>query len=344
MKHRHDQDNSKLRTAGALLRLLIALALAGCGGSSTLTPTKSATGTIVEFSVPTASSGPTAITAGPDGNLWFLESKTDKIAKITTNGQITEIPLGTTNAFPHQIVTSPDGDLWYVDNDNDLGTVSPDGAVTQTRVTDPSSLTVGPDNNIWVGEFNGGKIDVYSAPPIVLPFPATPQLLKSFPSNFFPTTSQLEWITTGPDGNLWYVSFGGDNIVKMTTGGATTRFNASPQIQNTMRQITRGPDGNLWVCAELDGTIGRVTTAGVITVFPLPTANSSPFGITSGPDGNLWFTERAGNKIGRITPVGTVTEFTIPTANAQPQGIVTGPDGLVWFTEFNGNKIGKIVP
>ena len=28
-----------------------------------------------------------------------------------------------------------------------------------------------------------------------------------------------------------------------------------------------------------------------ITEFPVPTANSEPYGITAGPDGNLWFTE-----------------------------------------------------
>jgi streptogramin lyase len=34
------------------------------------------------------------------------------------------------------------------------------------------------------------------------------------------------------------------------------------------------------------------------TEYPLPTGNSSPWGIAAGPDGNLWFTESSGNKIG----------------------------------------------
>ena len=36
------------------------------------------------------SSGPSGITAGPDGNLWFTEKGSGNIAMITTNGTITE--------------------------------------------------------------------------------------------------------------------------------------------------------------------------------------------------------------------------------------------------------------
>ena len=81
-----------------------------------------------------------------------------------------------------------------------------------------------------------------------------------------------------------------------------------------------------------------------MTEFPIPTANSFPYGIAAGPDGNLWFAEISGlaNKIGRITTVGVVTEFPIPTAFSNPEGIAAGPDGNLWFTEHNTNKIGRI--
>jgi hypothetical protein len=38
---------------------------------------------ITEFSVPTAASNPSGITAGPDGNLWFTEFNANKIGRIT---------------------------------------------------------------------------------------------------------------------------------------------------------------------------------------------------------------------------------------------------------------------
>src|SRR5215471_15162298 len=91
--------------------------------------------------------------------------------------------------------------------------------------------------------------------------------------------------------------------------------------------------------------------SGKIIEFPVPTANSGPFGITAGPDGNLWFTEAGftlggvtggGHKIGRITTAGSITEFSIPTAGSFPVGITAGPDGNLWFIEALTGNIGRI--
>jgi len=79
-----------------------------------------------------------------------------------------------------------------------------------------------------------------------------------------------------------------------------------------------------------------------ITEYPVPTANSEPYGIAAGPDGALWFTEGDANKIGRITTGGTITEYPVTTANSAPVGIAAGPDGALWFTEATTNKIGRI--
>jgi hypothetical protein len=76
--------------------------------------------------------------------------------------------------------------------------------------------------------------------------------------------------------------------------------------------------------------------------YPLPTANSGPYGIVEGPDGNMWITEELGNNIARMTPDGTFTEFPIPTADSLPFDIARGPDGNLWFAEAKANKIGKV--
>src|SRR5262245_47706049 len=71
-----------------------------------------------------------------------------------------------------------------------------------------------------------------------------------------------------------------------------------------------------------------------ITEFPIPAADSNPFGIARGPDGNLWFTESLAGRIGRITPAGVITEFFAGiTPGSQPAEITAGPDGNPWFTE-----------
>ena len=70
-----------------LLLTLVGL-LVGCGASTsqpsgpTPIPTKELKGTIIEFPIPTSKSAPAEITAGPDGNLWFTESGSNKIGRL----------------------------------------------------------------------------------------------------------------------------------------------------------------------------------------------------------------------------------------------------------------------
>jgi streptogramin lyase len=82
-----------------------------------------------------------------------------------------------------------------------------------------------------------------------------------------------------------------------------------------------------------------------VTEFPIPAADSNPFGITRGPDGNLWFTESLAGKIGRITPAGVITEFSAGlTPGSQPAEITAGPDGNLWFTDQFPDRIARITP
>ena len=59
--------------------------------------------TISEFAIPTAGSRPTAITSGPDGNLWFTEADANKIGMINpTTHAITEFPIPTAGSPPRR--------------------------------------------------------------------------------------------------------------------------------------------------------------------------------------------------------------------------------------------------
>jgi virginiamycin B lyase len=54
------------------------------------------------------------IAAGPDGALWFTQSRGRKIGRITTGGAITEYDLPPPSGAPGSITTGPDGALWFV--------------------------------------------------------------------------------------------------------------------------------------------------------------------------------------------------------------------------------------
>ena len=75
-------------------------------------------GVVAEYGL--ASFGfPAAITAGPDGALWFTESSdndwVNTIGRITTAGEFTEYRAPVQNINFGAITTGPDGAVWFTD-------------------------------------------------------------------------------------------------------------------------------------------------------------------------------------------------------------------------------------
>src|SRR5712691_9332341 len=117
-----------------LMFLLVGL-LIGCGASTSHPsgPT--------EFPIPTAGSSPIAITAGPDGNLWFAEQEGNKIGRITPSGTITEFAIPTSPSSPIAITAGPDGNLWFAELEgNKIGRVTPSGTITEFAIPTTNSV------------------------------------------------------------------------------------------------------------------------------------------------------------------------------------------------------------
>lgn len=261
---------------------------------------------ITQFPLPTPFSTPLAITAGPDGALWFSEIGTNSIGRLTIDGTLTEFPfqpyIGEAMQDVNGITAGPDGALWFTESTNNrIGRVTTDGTFRQFLIRHPDQ---DPDD---------------------------PYIRNAQPMG----------ITTGPDGAIWFGETSGNRIGRLdSTTGKLTEFLFPPAGgPRQPHAITAGPDGALWF--TVDNAIGRITTSFGYSEFPMPTRSSAPLGITAGPDGALWFTDDA-DKIGRITTTGTLSEFSIPTYNSFPRTITSGSDGALWFTELNGNKIGRI--
>jgi streptogramin lyase len=133
----------------------------------------------------------------------------------------------------------------------------------------------------------------------------------------------------GPDGNLWFTEYGGNNIGRITPSGVVTEFPV-PTRQSEPLGIAPGPDGNLWFADAARNRVWRITTSGVMDDFRVPTQDAAPYDIAPGPDGNLWFTEFLGNNIGRIT------DRAVPTITLQPDA---GPPGTV--VQVSGSGFGS---
>jgi streptogramin lyase len=272
-----------------------------------------ADGQFTDFQLSSPTSRALAITAGPDGNLWFTEADESlthffdgKIGRITPDGTLSEFDIPRPHAMypgtPAGITLGPDGNIWFTEPlGNTIGRITPDGTLTEfqlsTSSADPDGITVGPDGNLWFTEAN------------------------QFTN--------------------------GNKIGRITPDGAITEFPLPvPLSLGFTEEIVAGTDGNLWFPEAMRDQIGRITPDGTISEFPLPTPGFDPqrstVGITAGPDGNVWFTEFLSNQIGQITPDGSITEFPVPDGML-PGDITTGPDGNLWFTEHGGQRLGEFI-
>jgi virginiamycin B lyase len=309
------------------LTLLAAGAILLAGGASAQTAQ--------EFSIPTPDSVPVSITNGPDGNLWFTESRANRIGRIAPGGSFVEYPLALAASGPWQIVAGPDAALWFTERTGGrIGRITTDGVISEISVPAPSAepfgIAVGPDGNLWFTERRGNAVVRLELDGRFTEFPLPD------------AGSQPAWITAGPDGALWFTEQAGQRVGRITTDGSLEEFPSGSDGRYPFG-IAAAPDGNVWF-TQIPGAGGSATRMrpdGSATDFPLPPY--TPWQIAPGPDGRMWFTESDGH-VGRIEPNGATTLLAVPTPGANPFGLVTGPDGGIWFTELGANRIGRLDP
>jgi streptogramin lyase len=149
-------------------------------------------------------------------------------------------------------------------------------------------------------------------------------------------------ITTGSDGNLWFIEQDGNALgrIDSSTHAITTFSNGLP-VSALLTGITSGPDGDLWFTESAVNAIGKFDpndTGQAIQNFGTSagmSANSAPTGIVSA-GGDLWFTQPLTDQIGKLDPTtGLITEYAAPTdLTGLSSQIILGPDGNLWFEEF----------
>lgn len=301
-------------------------------------------GVFTEFPIPTASSRPIGIAAGPDGAIWFTELLGSKIGRIpvtatAANPQITEYPTPSQSAGPEEIAAGPDGALWFTEcYSGEIGRIPVGGSpILEFRVPSygsPKGIAAGPDGAMWFAELNGNKIGRIPTNGLIAVTEYPIPTANSHPSG----------ITAGPDGAMWFTEASGNKIGRIPTSGAPISEIAITTPNSSPRAIAAGPDGALWFTECLGENVGRIpsTSATGVEEFSPPTRAVGLDGITTGPDGAMWFVEAGASQIGRIAENGSITEYGLPVPGSEPRFIVVGSDGSLWFTEYNSNKIGRL--
>jgi streptogramin lyase len=347
------------RSCAALL--LVAFSMAGCQGSSAshLTPTPNAagktprkpntvvsnqcvpvsgqsTGTITEYSIPTASTQPYGLVVDASQNVWFGEFGAAALGKLSSAHSFSQYSTPTHSSEPISVTIASDGNPWFTEFAT--GKVAKFNTSTSTMTEYGFSGSSGSYPE-WIDNST-----VAATAGMWLPLNGNTQLAKVSTSgtiSYSATTDRPYGLSVDTVGNIWYTMYNPNKVAVETVGHTSTVWTV-PTAGSQPFMITEGPAGSgMWFTEYHGNKIGNISTSGHLTEYTIPTSASSPEGIVSAC-GNLWFAENATNKIGEISPTGTFTEYSIPTASSAPTGVAVDANGNVWFTERSGNKIAEI--
>ena len=256
-----------------------------------------------------------AMTLGPDGNLWILDSQHNTVGQLTPSGGYTSFPIPTPQARPWAIAAGADGNLWFTEAlvPGKIAQVTPAGAVTQYAIPTtlagfPWSMAATGDGSIWFLELgdpskphNTDRVGRFDASRHFSEF----QVAKAV---------KIDAIAPAMDG-VWL--FDDDpstnSLMKMNFNGTIAYSQSMPSTTyNGPSAGVTALDGRFWFVhnAGLD----RVEDGGSITEYHIPWANAAPSGITLGGDGNIWFTDYNTGQIGQLV-VSTATSGGQATIN-----------------------------
>ena len=250
-------------------------------------------GTITLLVVPTANAGLGGCTTGPDGLVYFTETRTSKVLQVDpVTLALREFTLPQSNANPGGIVVGSDNLLWIMETSTNLlvrmstsGTFSP--AYSLPAGSFPHGPSLGTDGNVWFAELQRNRI-----------------------ARITPNGALTEWLLPQagsiPDTTIWgadgvyFTESSANKIGRIIPGAGITQWSVPTGGSNPVG-ITVGSNGNLYFAEKLGNKIGVLPVGGgAITELPIPTAGSQPDKITQGSDGAVWFTEHAGIKVGRL--------------------------------------------
>lgn len=165
-------------------------------------------------------------------------------------------------------------------------------------------------------------------------------------------------VTTGPDGNVWFIGGGGAGVPAIgyiTPARHVSELTSGFSYPNSEPEaIAPGPDGNMWFL-DIDpyyevGHVDLHTTPYTLGETTYAVDQVSLDQITAGPDGNECYTADGELDQIKLNDYNAIIPVTAGGhglgMGADPDAIAAGPDGNVWFTDQNGAdyQVGKIVP
>jgi len=323
---------------------------------------------------------PLAIVTDPQGNIWFTQTNTGKVAKFNPSTEIfTEYENPdwpqSARSMMWGIDYSPDGSLLFTDEAHDLIWKFSIQNERYDRFSFPSDGDSLPQrlkvigSQIIINDFLGNKITFLDA------------VQSDEGVKYTSLPSPIENSVTGDfavDGNenLWYTNWifqqGGVLVKYDQTGNSLLDVYELPPGLNTPNGAVADSNGNIWLAdtsssfffsfdpesesfTQYSTSLPPASTYGNYSGL-IKTPVTRPYWIELDLNDRLVFNEQTANRIGIFDPnTNTLIEYLIPSKNpnwadcglladcglAQVFGF-TVHDEKIWFTEWVENNIGVL--
>jgi virginiamycin B lyase len=231
---------------------------AGDDFTNTKVGRRTAAGTITLFPLPNANSGPSSMTTGLDGNLWFTE-QAGRIGRISLSGALVEIPVGNPLDASSKIVAGADGGVWFLDQQfgrggpaphAKLGRIDPSGALsTYDLGTNDTyvNLITGPDGNLWLYDSTNNSIENFSL--------SSKTITATYHIPTAGAASDVNGMVIGPDGNVWFTH--ANSIDRIKIDGTITEY-VVPTAGANPSALVPGGDHNLWFTEYAGRKVGQL--------------------------------------------------------------------------------------
>jgi len=335
---------------------------------------------VTEHKIPTECTMPLAIVTDPQGNVWFTQTNTGKVAKFNpstetfTEYENPDWPTGA-RSMMWGIDYSPDGSLLFTDEAHDLiwkFSIQDERYAKFNFPSEGDSLpqrleVVG--SEIIINDFLGNKITFLDAAQsdegvkyTSLPSPIPNSVTGDF--------------AVDKNNNLWYTNW------IFQQGGVLVKYNLAgldiPEVYelppglNTPNGAVADSNGNIWLAdtsssfffsfdpesesfTQYSTSLPTASTYGNYSGL-IKTPVTRPYWIELDQNDRLVFNEQTANRIGIFDPsTNSLTEYLIPSKNpnwadcglladcglAQVFGF-TIDDEKIWFTEWVENNIGVL--
>ena len=302
----------------------------------------------------------TAMTLGPDGNLWLGDSVLPgHLARISPgDGAYTEWTLD--DCSVRHLAAGPDGNVWVACDGIPAGMGFPSVPAKLVRVTTSGAMTGflasggGADRIGGLAAGADGKLWYTVAPQFGVVAVRRMTTAGTVDGTFTnPALREAGVIVAGADGAMWAAGF--RRLHRVASDGSMTHVGVHDDGQpsgpedfnNDPQYLLAGPDGalytNLWHPSYLQTWFARVTAdARIAAQVPWP-AHAHGFidGMANAPGGAIWAS--AGTKLHRVDLAGQSLAAYCPGRSGGPGQLTPEPNGALWFlsTTYRANFVDR---